>query len=86
MNESERDTSRAFAAGKVVIDGRNPSADCASILVTTEHAIASVLLMLMNRDPRKAAEMLNEGLVQGIERRLALFASKSASNTGGHYG
>lgn len=74
---SKIDTQRAFAAGKAIIDGRDVFTDSASILVTTEHAVASVLLMLMGQDPRKAAAMLNEGLVQGIEHRLALFASKT---------
>ncbi|AQS61746.1 hypothetical protein AGRHK599_LOCUS1251 [Rhizobium rhizogenes] len=30
-------------------------------------------------DPRKAAAMLNEGLVQGVEERLSLYASKGRS-------
>ncbi|CAM5403958.1 hypothetical protein AFEL58S_02079 [Afipia felis] len=76
MNENIKDTARAIAACKAIIDARDPSKDCAAILVTAEHAFAAVLLAVMNRDPRRAAAMLNEGLVQGIEDRLALYASK----------
>ena len=76
MTEARRDTQRALAAAKAIIDGRNPQADYSSILVTTEHAFATVLLALFPNDPAKAAAMLNEGLVQGVESRIALYASK----------
>ncbi|MBN9600873.1 MAG: hypothetical protein J0G28_14530 [Afipia sp.] len=76
MSENQKDTQRALAAAKAIIDGRDPFRDYASILVTAEHAFAATLLAVMDRDPRKAAAMLNEGLVQGIENRLALYASK----------
>jgi hypothetical protein len=82
MAENAKDTQRAFAASKAIIDGRD-ILDPAPILVTVEHAVASVLLLLMGQDPRKAAAMLNKGLVQGIEHRLALFASRAASKSGG---
>lgn len=77
MGENMKDTSRAIEACKVIIDGRDPSKDYSSILVTAEHAIAALLLAVMNRDPRKAAAMLNEALIQGVEERLALFATRS---------
>lgn len=79
MSENVKDTARAFAAAKAIIDGRDPSKDCAAILVTAEHAFAAVLLAVMERDARKAAAMLNEGLIQGIEQRLALYASKGGA-------
>ncbi len=76
MQENEKDTHRAIAAAKAIFDGRDPSGpDYSKILVTTEHAIAAVLIACMG-DPKKAAGMLNEGLVQGVESRLALYASK----------
>ena len=75
MSEAAKDTSRALAAAKAIIDGRDPKADCSSILVTTEHCIATLLIVLMG-DPRKAATMMNKGLVQGVESRLALYTSK----------
>jgi hypothetical protein len=79
MSENVKDTARAFAAAKAIIDGRDPSKEYAAILVTAEHAIAAILLAVMNRDARKAAAMLNEGLIQGIEHRLALHASKGGA-------
>lgn len=75
MSEAQKDTQRALAAAMVVFDDRDPATDYGDILVTTEHVIATVLLALF-RDPRKAAAMLNEGLVQGVENRLAFYASK----------
>jgi len=69
MTQEQRDTALAIAACKTIIDGRDPERDMAGILVTAEHAIAALLLMLM-RDPRKAAAMLNEGLCPGVESRL----------------
>lgn len=78
MSENQKDTTRAVAAAKAIIDGRNPVADQSSILVTAEHAFAAVLIACMDRDPRKAAAMLNEGLIPGIEQRLALYAASAA--------
>ncbi len=75
MADNIKDTMRAVTAAKAIFDGRDPVADYAKILVTTEHAIAAVLLACMG-DPRKASEMLNEGLVPHIEERLSLYASK----------
>ncbi|WP_027682719.1 hypothetical protein [Rhizobium leguminosarum] len=70
-----KDTQRAFLAAKAILDGRDPETHRADVLVTTEHAIAAVLLACMGSDPRKAALMLNEGLVQGVEQRLAYYAT-----------
>lgn len=82
MNEKDaRDTMRAFNATKVIIDGRNLQTQTSEILVTTEHAVATVLLALF-RDPRMAAGMLNEGLVQGIEERLMLAGKGRAAREG----
>lgn len=77
MNESQKDTVRATAAAKAICDHRDPAtADNAStIMVTLEHAVATVLLAIY-RDPALAARMLNEGLVPGIERRLAEYGAK----------
>lgn len=76
MSENIKDTTRALAAAKAIFDGRDPVSDFSKILVTTEHTIAAVLLAVMGGDARKAAGMLNEGLVQGVEERIALYASK----------
>ncbi|MGS4945564.1 hypothetical protein ACVDG3_08800 [Meridianimarinicoccus sp. RP-17] len=71
-----QDTQRYYDAAAKVLDGRDPIADRGEIMVTLEGAVTAVLLMVMNGDPRKAAGMLNEGLVQGVEGRLALWASR----------
>ena len=76
MSEASEDTLRAVAACKSIFDGRHPQRDMASVLVTAEHAIAALLLAMYPGDPATAARMLNEGLVEGIERRLSLYASK----------
>lgn len=76
MTEPEKDTQRALAAAKSLIDGRDPNADSSAILVTLEGLVSLVLLATMRNDPRKAAAMLNEGLVPGVEGRIALAASK----------
>ena len=76
MSEAAKDPGRALAATKAIIDGRDLEKDFGAILVTTEHAIAMLLVGLM-RDPRKAAAMLNEGLLEGVENRLSLYASKA---------
>jgi hypothetical protein len=77
MDEAKKDTQRALAAAKAIFDGRDPMTDYSAILVTAEHAIATILLAIFRNDPAKAAAMLNEGLTPGIEGRLSLYASKS---------
>lgn len=71
------DTQRAINASREIIDGRDPVADFAEILVTLEHACAAVLLMTMEQNPEKAARMMNEGLTPGVENRLMMYAPKS---------
>lgn len=75
MHEAQKDTQRALAAAKAIFDGRDPKADASAVLVTAEHAFAAVLLAIYT-DPRMAASMLTEGLLPGIEQRLAFYASK----------
>jgi len=76
MADPKLDTVRAIAAAKEIIDGRDPVEDFTSILVTLEQVVAAILLAGMG-DPRKASAMLNEGLVHGVEERLALYQSKT---------
>lgn len=46
------------------------------IMVTLEHTVAGILLAVMGNDAKKAAGMLNEGLVPGVEKRLGMYAAK----------
>jgi hypothetical protein len=70
------DTKRALAAAQAIIGGRSAeNADPASIMVTLEHTVATVLIALCG-NPAIAAGMLNEALVPGVERRLAFYGSK----------
>ena len=75
MTEAVEDTRRAQEAVRAILDGRDTAHDWSSILVTAEHTIASLLLLLM-RDPRMAAKMLNEGLSPGVESRLSLYQAR----------
>lgn len=76
MSETFKDSLRALNAAKAIVDGRDPADDYGKILVTAEHAFATVLLACMGGDARKAVGMLNEGLIPGIEQRIAFYASK----------
>lgn len=75
MTGQQKDTQRAIAAAKVLIDGRDPKADYGEILVTLEGLVSLILLAVMD-SPRTAAAMLNEGLVPGVEARIALANSR----------
>lgn len=75
MTEPQKDTQRALAAAKLILDGRDPRTD-SSVLVTLEGLVSLVLLAAMGNDAQKAAAMLNEGLVPGVEERIALAASR----------
>jgi len=77
MSRASRDTELARTAGMVLIDGRdinNPD-DCASIMITLDHLIATVILTVMDRDPKKALIMFTEGTVPQVEKRIALYAA-----------
>lgn len=74
MSEAKRDTTRALAAGKTILDGRGAD-DAAAIMVTLEHAVATVLIALY-RDHAHAAAVLNEGLVPGVEARISLHQAR----------
>lgn len=71
-----QDTQRYYDAAVKIVDGRDPIADRGAIMVTLEGEVAATLLHVMGNDPRFAAGMLNEALVQGVEARLALYASR----------
>ncbi len=74
MTEPQKDTQRQLAAAKLIFDGRDPGD--ASVMVTLEGLVTLVLLAHMRNDPRTAAAMLNEGLVPGVEQRIALANSR----------
>ena len=78
MNEPKKDTHRTVASAKEIIAGRDPVSDRGAVMVTLEGTVAAVLLMVMDGDQKKAAAMLNEGLLEGVEGRLALHASRQA--------
>ena len=76
MTEAGKDTDRALQAARAIIDRRDVAKDFGAIMVTAEHAIATLLIALMGGNPRKAAAMLNEGLVEGVENRLSLYMAE----------
>jgi len=77
MPQASRDSQLAIKAAKLILDGRDPVKDRAQVLITLDHTIATLLLVAMDRDPRKAVQMFNEGTVPHVEERIMLFASKS---------
>lgn len=76
-NPASKDVYRARAAALCIVDGRNMREEESQILVTLEHTVATLLLAFYP-DPRKAAAMLNEGLIPGIEARLSKYAAAKA--------
>ena len=74
--QASRDTKLALQAAKLILDGRDPVKDRAQVLITLDHTIATLLLVAMDGDPRKAAQMFNEGTVPHVEERLMLFAAR----------
>lgn len=74
MTEPQKDMQRAIAAAKLLIDGRDPHD--ASVMVTLEGLVSLMLLAHVGNDERKAIGMLNEGLVPGVEERIALAVSR----------
>lgn len=77
MSQTSRDSQLAIEAAKLILDGRDPVKDRAQVLITLDHTIATLLLVAMDRDPKKAVQMFTEGTVPHVEERIMLFASKS---------
>ncbi len=76
MSEAAKDMERYIAAARAIIDGRHPLTDRGAIMVTLEGAVAATLIFVMGGDHRAAVAMLNEGLLEGVESRIALGASR----------
>lgn len=76
MSQMKRDTDLAFAAAKLILDGRDPVKDRAQVLITLDHTIASLLVVAMEGDARKAAAMFEEGVVPHVIERISMFATK----------
>jgi hypothetical protein len=74
--ETTADSQRAMQAAQVILDGRDPVKDRPPVLITLDHTIALILLAAMDRNPKKAVQMFNEGTVPHVEERIMLFASK----------
>lgn len=71
------DALRAVQAAKVICGDRDPRSDSdrGAVLVTMETLISIILITAMGT-PEKAARMLNDGVLQGVEARLAMYANK----------
>ena len=76
MTDPQRDTKRTIAAAKEILADRDPITDRGAVMVTLEGTVSAILLLVMGGDHKKAAAMLNEGLIQGVENLLAYAASK----------
>lgn len=65
------DSERAFIALQAIFDGRDPKTHFPEILLTLDHVVTAALIVAMDQDHRKALLMLHEGLVPGVEERIA---------------
>jgi len=70
------ETQRYHAAAQKVLDDLDPQQDRGEIMVALEGTVAAVLLVVMGRDAERAVAMLNEGLVPGVEERIAQWANR----------
>lgn len=74
MSDSDGENKRVFTAMKAIADGRDPRKDGVAVMVTLEGVVAALMLMSNGGSPDRAVAMLHEGLVPGIEDRIALAA------------
>ena len=75
-NSPQIDTGRVRQAADAILDSRDPIAERGAIMGTLEGTVSAILLMVMGGHHANAAAMLNEGLLQGVEGRLAHAANK----------
>lgn len=64
------DSRRVVKAIKELLDGRDPIGDQVEVMLTLDHAIASMLLVTFGGDVEKARYMLNSAVVPNVKRRL----------------
>lgn len=76
MHDAKKDSARAIAAAKIIVDDRHPLTDRADILVTLDHVIAAILVVAMEGDTKNAIAMLHEGVVPHVEERIMLYAAR----------
>lgn len=76
MTDASKDIERARSAARSICDGRDPVADMSKVLITLDHTIATVLLVAMGGDAKKAVGMLHEGTIPHAEERIMMFANK----------
>ncbi len=62
--------STAQAIKEIVVPTSDAGGEVADVMVILEGVVAGVLIAMFH-DPRKAAHILNEGLLEGIEQRIA---------------
>ena len=62
------------AADEIILPTMNAGGNESSVMVVLESTIAAVLLTLNKGDSRRAAAMLEEGLVPRLIERLTLYA------------
>ena len=77
MSDPVTDRERYLAASALILDGRDPVANRGEVMVTLEGVVATILILVMDWNHKNAAAMLNEGLVPGVEGRIALGASRA---------
>lgn len=77
MNEAARDSVRAMAAVRALMDDRDPRTDMAQIMVTLETVVAVTLTAVCQGDHARGAALMNEGLVPGVEDRLMAAAARA---------
>lgn len=72
MTEAELNAKRAATAAKAVFDGRG-NEDMEAILLTIQHALATVLITACNRDAHLASILLNESVGPGTAALLRAY-------------
>jgi len=78
MIEVQRNARRARLAATDVIDGRDITneRELVEILRTLDHMIALVLLMVMERDPKKALLVFSDGIIPAVEQRFIVYSEQ----------
>lgn len=73
------ENARVIDAAAVIIGDRDCRDEMPAILASLEHVVATVLMVTMDSDRRKAVGMLNEGLVPGVEDRIARYSGQGTA-------
>jgi hypothetical protein len=76
MNKQEKHIIKTLSIVDMIVDERNLDTQVFDIINDAQNVVSCLLLIITNGNPDKAAFILNEAFLQGVENRFSLVKSQ----------